>query len=539
MLKGAVAVRDVGDLLQVERSLRHGHAAAVLGTARDLGLERILHRTASRERSLALAAVVARVLAPDSKLATARQLSPETATSSLGALLGLGAVTGHEVLAMLDWLLRRQPWIERSLANRHLQDGTLILYDVSSSYLEGTCCPLAAFGYNRDGKRGKRQIVFGMLCAADGCPVAVEVFPGHASDPSTVARQVHRIRRRFGISRVALVGDRGMLTTARIRDDLEPAGLDWISALKTQDLRRLLQAGAAGAPAPLVPEALVPDAVAEVTSPDFPGERLMVCLNPRLRQERARKREDLLTATEAALHRIAASVRAGRLKGRAAIDRRVGRDVNRRKVGKHLEVDVTDDAIAWRRREDRIAAEARLDGVYVIRTSLDAAAMGVAEAVEAYKSLAGVERAFRNAKSDLRIRPVYVYSPDHVRAHVFLCMLALHVAWHMRRRLSPMLFEDDDREGARGQRHSPVQKAEVSQSAKAKAATKRTPDGLPVHSFRTLLDDLSGLALNQLRLPGHGDSRLTVVTAPTPVQQRAFALLGVKPDQNVPIKMTA
>ena len=239
----------------------------------------------------------------------------------------------------------------------------------------------------------------------------------------------------------------------------------------------------------------------------------------------------------------------GRLKGREAIDRRVGRDLNRRKVAKHLEVDVTDDAIAWRRREDRIAAEARLDGVYVIRTSLDATAMGATEAVAAYKSLAGVERAFRNAKSDLRIRPVYVYSPDHVRAHVFLCMLALHVEWHMRRRLAPMLFEDDDREGARAQRNSPVHKAEVSQSAKAKAEvsqsakakadTKRTPDGLPVHSFRTLLDDLSGMALNQLRLPGHGESLLTVVTTPTRVQKRAFELLGVKPDQNVPLRMTA
>ena len=538
VLKGAVAVRDVGDLLQVERSLLHGHVAAVLGTARDLGLERILHRTRGRERDLALAAVVARVLSPDSKLATARRLSPETATSSLGALLGLGPVAGNEVLDMLDWLLKRQPWIERSLANRHLEDGTLILYDVSSSYLEGSKCTLAAFGHNRDGKKGKRQIVFGMLCAAGGCPVAVEVFPGNASDPSTVARQVNRIRRCFGIGRVALVGDRGMLTTARIREDLEPAGLDWISALKTSDIRKLLREGADGAPAPLVPEALVPDAVAEVTGPDFPGERLMVCLNPRLRQERRRKREDLLKATEEALHGIAASVRSGRLKGREAIDRRVGRDVNRRKVGKHLEVDVTDDGIAWRRRKDRIAAEARLDGVYVVRTSLDAASMGAAEAVEAYKGLAGVERAFRNAKSDLRIRPVYVYSPDHVRAHVFMCMLALHVEWHMRRRLAPMLFEDDDREGARARRSSPVEKAEVSESAKAKADTKLTPDGLPVHSFRTLLDDLSAMALNQLRLPGHGESLLTVVTTPTRVQKRAFELLGVKPDQNVPIRMT-
>ncbi len=538
VLKGAGAVRDVGDLMRVERSLPHGHAAAVLGTARDLGLERILHRAGGRGRDLALAAVVARVPWPDSRLATARRLSPETATGSLGALPGLGEVAGNEVPDMLDWLPRRQPWIERSLASRHLEDGTLILYDVSSICLEGSKRPLAAFGHDRDGRKGRRQTVFGLPCASDGCPVAVEVFPGNASDPSTVARQADRIRRRFGIGRVAPAGDRGMLATARIREDLEPAGLDWIPALKTVDIRRLLREGPDGAPAPLVPEALVPDAVAEVTGPDFPGERLTVCLNPRLRQERARKREDPLRATEEALAGIAASVRSGRPKGREAIGRRVGRDVNRRKAGRHLEVDVTDDGIAWRRREDRIAAEARLDGVCVIRTSLDAASMGAAEAVEAYKGLAGVERAFRNARTDLRIRPVHVHSPDHVRAHVFMCMLALHVERHMRRRLAPMPFEDDDREAARARRGSPVERAEVSERAKARANTKRTPDGLPVHSLRTLLDDLSGMALNQLRLPGHGDSLLTVVTTPAPVRERAFGLLGVKPDRNVPMRMT-
>ena len=433
-------------------------------------------------RQLALAAVAARVLSPDSKLATARRLSPETATSSLGALLGLGPVGGNEMLAMLDWLLGRQPWIERSLANRHLGGGTLILYDVSSSYLEGTRCPLAAFGHSRDGKKGKQQIVFGLLCAADGCPVAVEVFPGNSADPTTVAPQVRRIRDRFGIDRVALVGDRGMITSARIRDDLEPAGLDWISALKTQDIRRLLKEGDDGAPAPLDPEALAPDAVAEIAGPDFPGERLMVCLNPRLREERRRKREDLLRSTEAALERIAASVRSGRLQGRERIGRRVGREANRRKVEKHFRLEIGDGEFRCERDRDRIAAEARLDGVCIVRTSLDAASMGAAEAVEACKSLAGVERAFRNAKSDLRIRPIYVYTEDHVRARVFLCMLALHVEWHMRRRLAPMLFEEDDREAARAGRETPVGPARPSESARRKAAAKRTADGLPAHS---------------------------------------------------------
>ncbi|MCY4241967.1 MAG: IS1634 family transposase, partial [Rhodobacter sp.] len=516
-----------------------GGAAAVLGTARDVGPGRTLHRTRSRGRDLALAAVAARVLWPDSRPATARRLSPETATGSLGAPLGLGEVAGNEVLSMPGWPLKRQPWIERSLANRHLRGGNaLILYDVSGSHLEGTHCPPAAFGHNRDGRKGKRQITYGLLCAADGCPVAVEVFPGNTADPSTVASRVDRIRRRLRVGRVALVGDRGMLATARIRGDPGPAGLDWIPALGTADIRRPLGEGADGAPAPLVPEALVPDAVAEVTGPDFPGERLVVCLNPRPRRERHRRREALLRATEEAPRRIAASVRSGRLKGRAAIDRRVGRDVNRRRVGKHLEVGVTDGGVSWRRRKDRISAEARLDGACVIRTSLGPEAMGRDGAVDAHRSLAGGGRAFRNAKSDPRIRPVYVYSADHVKAHVFLCMLALHVEWHMRRRLAPMLSGDDDRGGARLQRSSPVEPARVSEGARDRADTKRTPDGLPVHSLRTPLDDLATLTLNRLRLPDHGDSQLTAVTTPTPARERAFGLLGVKPDRNVPIRMT-
>ena len=534
-LDGGVVFPSLDAAVAIRRSRPHGHVAAVLGTLRSLGLVRVLGRKADRMRDLAVAAVVARVVEPASKLATARALDPETASTSLGAVLGLGPVTGNEMLDMLDWLLARQPWIERSLANRHLKGGnTLILYDVSSSYLEGRCCPLAAFGHNRDGKRGKMQVTYGLLCAADGCPVAVEVFAGNAGDPSTVASQVEKVRKRFGIGRVAFVGDRGMLTTARIREDLEPSGLDWISALKTGDIRKLLREGADGAPAPLVPEALVPDAVAEVTGPDFPGERLMVCLNPRLREERRRKREELLKATEEALEAIAASVRSGRLKGREAIDRRVGRDANRRKVGKHFEIDVTDGGISWRRREGRIAAEARLDGVYVIRTSLDSASLGPEAAVEAYKSLAQVERAFLTMKaSRLRIRPVHVYSEDHVRAHVFLCMLACHVEWHMRRRLAPILFEDDDREGARAQRSSPVEPARVSERAKAKAAKKRTPDGLPVHSLTTLLADLGTLTLNEVTLPGAPDHAFPLPATPTELQRRAFDLLEIDPAKDV------
>ena len=539
VLKGGLVLDDPANAFAIRRALPHGHAAAVLGTMKQLGFRRLLGRRKGRSRDLALAAVAARILEPASKLATARALDPETAATSLGTLLELGPVGGNEMLDMLDWLLERQPWIERSLANRHLKGGnTLILYDVSSSYLEGRKCPLAAFGHSRDGKKGKKQITYGLLCAADGCPVAVEVFAGNAGDPSTVAGQVDKLRSRFGIDRVALVGDRGMLTTARIRKDLEPAGLDWISALKTGDIRKLLRSTAPGA---LEPEALVPDAVAEITGPDFPGERLMVCLNPRLRNERRRKREDLLQATEEALEAIAAAA-ARRKAGPANRDRTIkaiGREANRRKVEKHFDITVHDAGLDWARNRDRIEAEARLDGIYVVRTSLDAEAIGPEAAVEAYKSLAGVERAFLTMKtSRLRIRPVHVHSENHVRAHVFLCMLAFHVEWHMRRRLAPLLFEDDDREGARAQRNSPVEPAKVSQSARAKADTKLTPDRLPVHSFTTLLADLGTLTLNHASLPGRPDSRFMLTSEPTKLQARAFELLGMDPDQDAYISVT-
>ena len=499
MLKGGVVLTSPHEAFVVQRSLPHGHVAAVLGLCRQLGLPRLLYRTAGRTRELALAGLIARVLAPASKLATARQLSPDTAASSLGAVLGLGAVSGNEVLNMLDWLLKRQPWIERGLARRYLKDATLVLYDMTSSYLEGRCCPLARFGHNRDGKRGKQQIAIGLLCTGEGCPIAVEVFAGNTADPSTVATQVAKLKGRFGVRRIALVGDRGMLTTARIRETVAPAGLDWLSALKTADLRKLLKPLKDGRAAPLQPAGLQPDAVAEILSPDFPGERLMVCLNPRLREERARKREDLLQATEAILERIAGIVRrkGSKLRGLEKINRRVGREANRRKVEKHFDIVVKDDALSFTRNEAKIAAEAQLDGIYIVRTSLHEDAIGTHEAVEAYKSLSRVERAFRNLKTArLDVRPVYVYTAERVRAHVFLCTLACHLEWHLRRRLAPMLFEDDDPEGARAQRTSPVQKAQPSERARHKSATKTTHAGLPAHS----LDDTAGR-------PGHADAQ--------------------------------
>ncbi len=533
LLKGGVVFERIDDAVAVERSLPHGHVAAALAVARRLQLPRILDRSSSRHAKLALAAVVARVVEPASKLATVRQLSPDTASSSLGTLLDLGPVRGNELLDMLDWLLGRQRHIETSLANRHLRDGTLILHDVSSSCLEGRCCELAAFGHNRDGKTGKKQIVYGLLCAPDGCPVAVEVFAGNTSDPATVAGQVARIRKRFRIRRVALVGDRGMLTTARIRDDLRGAGLDWISALRARDIRKLLDR----APDHARLEDMDDDAVAEIASEDFPGERLVVCLNPRLRKERARKRDDLLAATENALREIArAAARARPGPGnRDRISNALGARANRWKMRKHFRIEVRDDALVWERDHAAVADEARLDGLYVIRTSLDPDSVSPVQAVDAYKSLARVERAFRNLKaSRLEIRPVFVHAADQVRAHVFLCMLALYLEWHMRQALAPMLFEDDDRGAARAGRASPVEKARVSESAKLKADTKTAADGLPVHSMTTLLADLATLTLNRVSLPGRPDSAFHAVARPTPVQARAFELLGTRPEAPTP-----
>jgi transposase len=550
VLKGGVAFPSLDQAVTIRRSLPHGHVAALLGLARHLGFPRLLHRNPSRNRSLALAAICARLLHPASKLATARGLSPHSAACSLGRLLELGPVSGNELLAMLDWLRQRQNWIQRSLARRHLGEGTLILYDVTSTYLEGQCCPLAAFGYNRDRKRGKRQIVCGLLCAADGCPVAVEVFAGNTADPTTVSAQISALRERFGIRELALVGDRGMLTTARIREDLSPAKLDWISALKTRDIRRLLQvpaadAGLAGdelAKAPLQPDALVPDQVAEIRSPEFPDERLLVCLNPRLQQERARKREDLLQATERILEQVAGKVRRGRepWRGQAAINRRLGREINRYQMEKHFQIEVHGRELSWSRKSEQIAAEARLDGVYVVRTSLSEQALGADAAVAAYKALARVERAFRSLKTtQLELRPLYVYSAEHVRGHVFLCMLAYYLEWHLRRRLAPLLFEDSERAAAQAQRGSPVEPAQVSPAAQAKAASKRTAAGLPAQSLRSLLRHLGTLTLNDVTLAQDEQHEFPLVARPTALQAEAFALLDVDPEKIVSSKLAS
>ena len=526
LLKGGTVIPHDQDAITIIRSLPHGHVDAVLGTARKIGLDRLLGPDGNRCRDLSLALVVSRILDPGSKLAAARALSPDTATSSLGEQLALGVVDEDELYSALDWLAVRQPAIEAALAKRHSTGGTLVLYDVSSSYLEGRCCPLAQFGYSRDGKRGKRQIVYGLLCAPDGCPVAIEVFAGSTADPTTLTSQVTKLKERFGLDHVVLVGDRGMITQARITEDLKAAGLDWITALRAPAIKALLDGGA-------LQMSLFDDRdMAGITSPEFPGERLIVCRNRALAGERARKREDLLAATERDLARIAAARKRQPLRGKAEIGLEIGAVLDKHKMAKHFTLDITDTRFSFARKTGQIAMEAALDGLYVVRTSLPAAALDDTATVRRYKSLSLVERAFRCIKTvDLQIRPVYHWLADRVRAHVFLCMLAYYLEWHMRQRLAPMLYDDTDKEVAEAQRSSVVAKAERSPTAVTKQTTGRTEDGLPVHSFRTLIDDLATLTRNTLVTAIAPDQPFTLTARPTPVQLKACDLLGLSRTQ--------
>ena len=527
VLRGEVLL-PATDAVEIVRALPHGHVLAALGTARRIELEALLPRRApQRRRDLALALIIARLLDPAAKLATARMLDAATASDSLGEMLGLGTVTAKEVYATLDWLGSEQSFIETTLARRHLRDGTLVLYDVTSTYLEGRCCELARHGYSRDHRRDRAQLVIGLLCAADGCPVAVEVFAGNTADPMTLSSQIDKLKQRFKLQRVVMVGDRGLLTSARIEQTLRPAGLDWITALRAPAIKALAAEGG-----PLQPSLFDTRDMAEIDSPEYPGERLVVCRNPLLGQERARKRGELLAATEQDLTRIQARVqRASKpLRGAAAIGQAVGAVLGRRKMAKHFQISISDAAFGFARNDAAIAAEAALDGIYVVRTNLPAAQSDAAATVRAYKSLSGVEHAFRSMKTvDLDLRPVFHWTAPRVRAHVLLCMLAYYLEWHMRRRLAPMLFDEHDPAGRDVQRTSPVVKAKPSPAAQRKTTRKCTDpaDGepLPVHSFHTLLADLATLTRNVVRL---GPDRLTTILAtPTRSQRRSFYLLGV------------
>jgi hypothetical protein len=528
LLKGGRAIAPGVEPVTILRSLPHGHVAAALGTLRAIGLDKVLGPAGHRSCDLVIAMILARFAAPQSKLATARAINPDTETSSIGPLLGLGTVAREELYRALDWLLERQGAIEQSLAKRHLTEGVLVLYDVSSSYLEGRCCPLGQRGYSRDGKKAKLQIVYGLLCAADGCPVAVEVFAGNTADPATLAAQIAKLKHRFGLTRVVLVGDRGMITQARLEEEVKPADLDWITALRAPALQGLVDGGV------LQLSLFDQRNMASITSPAFPGERLIVCRNPDLAHERARKREELLAATEHDLAAIKTRVERARapLHGLDAIGLAVGKVVNKHKMAKHFALAIGEHSFSFTRKADAIAAEAALDGLYAVRTNLPEQVLGDAQAVLAYKSLAKVERAFRTIKTgDLEVRPVFHWTAPRVKAHVLLCMLAYYVEHHMLEKLAPMLYRDTDREAAEALRQDAVTKAQRSPAAKQKDATHKTEAGLPVHSFRGLMAHLATYCRLTATTPLNDKYHFTLYTKPTPTQEQAFQLLGIDPQR--------
>jgi hypothetical protein len=507
-----------GEDVEVARSLPHGHVAAVWAQARALGLPELLG-PACAQRDLALALIVARVCRPGSKLATTRWWADTT----LAADLRVADADVDDAYAAMDWLVGRQDAIEAKLAGRHLVPGGLVLYDLSGSYVEGRHNELAAIGYSRDAKRGKPQITYGLVTDRDGRPVAVEVFPGNTADPAAFTAAVATVRDRFGLERVVLVGDRGMITSARVEALRALDGAGWITALRGPAIRQLAESGA-------VQLSLFDHTdLAEITHPDYPGERLVCCRNPALAAERARKRAELLDATDAELARVKASVDAGRLRDPVKIGVRVGRVANRFKMAKHFEVTVAEGRLDYQRRSDQIAAEAALDGIYVVRTSVPADLLAAGEVVEAYKRLRLVEADFRSLKTvDLELRPIHHRRAARVRGHVLICMLAAYLTWHLRRAWAPLCFTDQH---PPDRRSDPVGKAQRSPHAQHKTSTRRTDDGRPAHSLATLLGHLATLTRNQVRVGGH---TVELLATPTPVQRQAFQLLN----SSVPLTLT-
>jgi transposase len=513
------------EAFRISRSLPHGHVAAVLGCLRNLELDSILDPAPGRQRDLLIAMIVARIIEPASKLATARGLHCDTLHHSLGDVLHLDSADETELYQAMDWLLPQQSRIEQALAKRQLSQGGLVLYDLTSTYFEGRHCPLAKLGHSRDDKSGKPQIVFGLLTNAAGCPVAVEVFAGNTSDPKTVAAQVNKLRQQFGLSDMVLIGDRGMITSARIREDLPAShGIQWISALRATQIQKLATGGQ------LQMSVFDQTDLVEIAHPDFPGERLIVCFNPLLAEERARKRPELLAATEKQLEKIAAATkrRKSPLRGKQNIGLRAGRVLNRYKMAKHFQLRIEEDSFHYQRKTANIEREENLDGIYVIRTSVKKEVLSSQQVVASYKSLSGVERAFRSLKTvDLQVRPIHHRLPGRVRAHILLCMLAYYVEWHMRQLLAPILFDDDDKAQAQAARASIVAPAQRSASAKLKALTKQTGDGIKVHSFQTLIGDLATIVKNRIQPTDKNSVVFDMLTLPTVIQQRALDLLGV------------
>ena len=511
MLRGATLV-DAGEAFEVKRSVLHGDVAAAHVMASALGLRGLLGPPC-RERDIAYGLIVSRAVRPESKLSTAGWWAAGDTT--LGTDLGIANASTDEVYAAMDWLAGRQRAIEKTLASRHLREGGIAMFDLSSSWVEGNCCELAAYGYSRDGRRGRRQIEYGLLTDPAGRPVAVEVFLGSTSDPESFKTAITRVRDDFGISQLVMVGDRGMITGTRIADLRKLQGMEWIGALKAPAIRALAEDGG-----PLQMSLFDTHSFAEIISPDYPGERLICCRNPFLAGERARKREDLLQATEKDLQKIMASVKAGRLAGAGDIGERVGKVIDKHKVGKHFRREVADTTFTFGRDEEKIAAEAALDGIYVIRTSVTGETLDAAAVITAYKNLKYVERDFRITKADdLDLRPIYHYLDNRVRAHVLICMLACYLTWHLRQALAELTFTDPDIPLS----SDPVAPAARSAQARAKDASKRNSDHLPVRSYQDLLDHLATLTRQVISISGQEIQKLTT---PTPVQRRAFELLG-------------
>ena len=528
VVKAGMSGQAVGVLSQdlaCIRSLPHGHVAAVVGTMRSSGLTALLGSRRTRERDLQEALIAHRLLSPGSKLGLARALSPETATSTLGEVLGVAGATEDELYDAMDALLSRQEKIETALAQKHLQDGTLVLYDVSSSYYTGEHCDLAKYGH--DGKKRFPQIVYGLLCTSEGCPVAIEVFEGNTADPATLESQIRKLRERFGGAKVVLVTDRGILTQVQIEKVRDIEGFDWITALRSPSIARLRDEGH------LQSSLFDTKNLAEITSPDYPGERLIVCRNPVLADRRTWKREELLSATEKDLEKIVKAVQRPKnpLRGKDKIALRAGKWIDKHHVGKHFELTFEDNRFSWKRNEEKIREEAALDGLYVIRTSLSQKVMGADKTVGDYKSLSQVERAFRSLKTvDVEIRPIYHRLTDRVKGHVFLCMLAYYVEWQMKQKLAPILFAEEDREGAAKNRKDIVSPSVSSDAAQKKACTHRTSDDLPVQTFGGLLDDLGTLVKNMMQAGKDEGACFAMLTRSTPFQQKALDLLGVGPN---------
>jgi hypothetical protein len=509
---------DADGAVEVERSLPHGHAAAVHQMAGQLGFPALLGPPGV-ERDLAYALVVSRVLRPASKLSTISWWDDVT----LGADLGVAGASTDEVYAAMDWLASRQDGIEKQLAARHLREGGIAMFDLSSSWVEGRRCELAAFGYSRDGKRGKAQIEYGLLTDPGGRPVAMRVFAGNTGDPKTFPQAVDAVRGTFGLRQMIMVGDRGMITSARIKDLKTLEGMAWVTCLRGPAIKKLMADGG-----PLQLSLFDEQDLAEISSPDYPGERLIACRNPFLAAERARKREDLLAATEDDLAKIAAQVRAGRLKDPAAIGLRAGKVLNKRKMAKHITLDIGEGRVSWQRDQASIYAEATTDGIYVIRTPVPAETLDAPAAVAAYKGLAAVERDFRWIKADdLDLRPIWHRLEDRVKAHVLICMLACYLTWHLRRAWAPLTYADEHPPD----RANPVAPARRSRSADAKAARKTGPGNQPIRGFRDLLDHLATLTRDTIRIAGQAVDKLAVAT---PDQRRAFDLIGAP----IPLTLT-